>query len=59
MERMRGWTKIWVLNQDERDGRMDQDLGFNQDERDGRMDQDLGFEPGWKGREDGARLYVD
>jgi len=46
MKGMGGWTKIWVLNQDERDGRMDQDLGFNLDERDGRMDQDLGFEPG-------------
>ncbi len=37
---MRGWTKIWVLNQDVRDSR---------------MDQDLGFEPGCSGFEDGPR----
>ncbi len=34
MKGMRGWGKIWVLNQDGRDER---------------MGQDLGFEPGWKG----------
>jgi len=41
MERMRGWTKNRVLNQDGKDAR---------------IDQDQGFEPGWKGCEDRPRL---
>ncbi|WP_433895388.1 hypothetical protein [Sphingobacterium mizutaii] len=44
MERMGGWTKIWILNQDGKDGR---------------IDQDLDFEPGWKGWEDGTRLWKE
>ncbi len=31
-------------------------LVLNQDGKDGRMDQDLDFEPGWKGWEDRPRF---
>ena len=39
----------WLfLNQDGKDGRMDQDQGMNQDSRDSRMDQDYGGHFRWK-----------
>ncbi|WP_254534403.1 hypothetical protein [Sphingobacterium sp. LZ4M12] len=45
------------MNQDGKDGRIDQDLAMNQDSKDGRIGLDYGYEPGWEGWEDRPRLW--
>jgi len=55
MKGMGGWTKIWVLTRRKRMGGWIKIWVLNQDCKDRRKGQDLGFEPGWKGWEDGSR----